>query len=166
MKSNTKIIEKMKIFFRNPSNLNILEKNKSCTEPDLLINIAFESNLSLLKGKKMPALFGYESIQSDYITQDDRTIIEVKYITQVNHNECEIKNALSQIIEQAISNKTPNAILLILDAGRACEREWTKKEKKFVSIFQKNKFKIKLSVLRVQMLEKNNSFNVLFEVIK
>ncbi len=137
-----------------------LKNNLNKGENALLKSLEFKKCCSLKEDSSSEgALFGYGSLKSDYKPKDDgnNLIIEVKYIRKTDsshtHNEYDIKNALSQIIEQAVCKKVENAILLIIDAGRACNRPWNAIEGKFISMFQQNPFKIKLIVLRIRILK-------------
>jgi len=152
---------------------NNLKDHLNKTENNLLNEIQFESELNLEKDSlNGAALFGYGSLKPDYHPKKDKNIIiEVKYIRiktteNGNHyNECDIKNALSQIIEQAVCKKARNAILLILDAGRAREREWNAMEGKFISMFQQNPFNINLKVVRIRILEDGKKIDIKTEII-
>ena len=144
-------------FFKKKEN--ILKKNLLQNEVPLLTSLNFENALNLEKDSSSGnALFGYGSLKSDYRLKDDEDIIvEVKYIrisdkkSGTQFNECDIKNALSQIIEQAVCKKVNKAILLIIDAGRAKDRDWNVIERKFISMFQQNPFHITLSVVRIRV---------------
>ena len=123
-----------------------LKNNLDKNEDQLLEALSFAKCCHLEKDSpSRNALFGYGSLKSDYHPKcpknDKKLIIEVKYIrkTDSSHNEYDIKNALSQIIEQAICKKSKNAILLIIDAGRARDRMWNAIEGKFISMFQQVK---------------------------
>ena len=67
------------------------------------------------------------------------------------HNECDIKNGLSQIIEQAVCKSASRAILVILDAGRSNNRPWNQRERDFISMFKNNPFWVSLTVLRIRV---------------
>jgi len=72
-------------------------------------------------------------------------------------NECDIKNALSQIIEQAYCKRLKNkidkieAVLVIFDGGRASNRKWNEEEKKFIQMFKCNPLGVTLSVIRIMI---------------
>lgn len=142
------------------------------SETELLISLGFESMLNLSRDRpENSALFGYGKLFSDYIPLDaDGTIIEVKYIRptvqdgQIRYNEYDIKNGLSQIIEQAVCKDAHNAVFVIIDAGRGKKREWDEREKKFVNLFISNSFNINLTVVRV--IVDCESKSVTYSVIK
>lgn len=165
---NTELERKIVKFFRN--NEKMLKKYLNQNEEPLFSSLDFENGLNLKKDSTSGnALFGYGSLKSDYRPEyDEDIIIEVKYIRISNnksgtqYNECDIKNALSQIIEQAVCKKVNKAILVIIDTGRASDREWNAIERKFISMFQKNPFYITLSVVRIRVNSKNNIF---YEII-
>lgn len=128
-------------------------------ESKLLSLLSFMKELKLLKDSASEnALFGWDSLKSDFRPERDKnTIIEVKYIRQNrSNNECDIKNGLSQIIEQAVCKEgVLHAIFVVIDAGRASKRDWNAREKMFISMFKKNPFDIQLSVVRIQLDKKN-----------
>ena len=140
----------------------ILREN-NCKEKDIKDSLECFFGKKVLKckkeapAKKKDSLFGYGEIKTDYYCENEDCIIEIKYIR--NKNEYEIKNGLSQIIEQALCMKeigtVKNAILLIIDAGRASKKLWNTdtNEGKFISMFQKNPFNINLIVLRIRIVE-------------
>jgi hypothetical protein len=139
-------------------------------ETDLLKSLNFAKGLDLLLDSPSGnALFGYGSLKSDFKpTGPGDTIIEVKYIRMsklkggsTQHNECDIKNSLSQVIEQAVCKSAGKAILVVIDAGRANARDWTDQERRFISMFKTNPFDIFLSVVRVKL----NPPDVSYEVI-
>ena len=134
-------------------------------EKDLLKDLNFyngEFQEVISTHEKPKGLFGYKKVDADFkLTGSDKiiTIGEVKYIR--NKNECEIKNGLSQVIEQAIAYKANKAILVVIDAGRASNRCWNANEIKFVIMFQMNPFNIKLSVVRVRVDDSKVSYEVI-----
>jgi hypothetical protein len=139
-------------------------------ETSLLKSLNFAEDLNLrLDSPSGNALFGYGSLKSDFKpTADGDTIIEVKYIRisrlkggSNQYNECDIKNSLSQVIEQAICKRARKAILVVIDAGRANTRDWSDQERRFISMFKTNPFDISLSVVRVKL----NPPDVSYEVI-
>ncbi len=91
-----------------------MKDNLNKGENDLLGSLEFEKCCSLEKDSSSEeALFGYGSLKSDYRPKnDENVIIEVKYIraqqtsNKTQHNEYDIKNALSQIVEQAVCKKS------------------------------------------------------------
>ena len=165
----TKLEREIVNFFKN--NENILKKNLHQNEEPLLNSLNLENALNLKKDSPSGnALFGYGSLKSDYRPKDDdeEIIIEVKYIRISNnksgtqYNECDIKNAMSQIIEQAVCKKVNKAILVIIDTGRARDREWNVIEGEFRSMFQQNPFHITLSVVRIRV---NSNNDIFYEII-
>jgi hypothetical protein len=147
-----------------------LIRHKGETEINLLKSLNFAGDLNLIPDSPSGnAFFGYGSLKSDFKpTTGGDTIIEVKYVRVTKlkngsnqHNECDIKNSLSQIIEQAFCKKARNAVLVLIDAGRANTRDWNKQEIRFISMFKENPFKIVLSVVRVKL----NPPEVSYEVI-
>jgi len=132
-------------------------------EPELLEAINFlESQPELArigrskKKRSKCALFGFGSVKTDY--RCGNTVIEVKYTR--NNNECDIKNGLSQVIEQAVCYEVSQAILLVIDAGRASHRKWNAVEGKFISMFQQNPFGIKLRVVRIIVNKKKVCYEI------
>ena len=157
----TKLESEIVNFFKK--NEDKLKTNLHQNEEPLLNSLDFEKALNLKKDSPSGNdLFGYGSLKSDY-RPDKNTIIEVKYIrkTHSSHNECDVKNALSQIIEQAICKNANKAILLIIDAGRARGRKWNAIEGKFISMFQQNSFHVVLSVVRIRV----DTNNIVYEII-
>ncbi|HUT70165.1 MAG TPA: hypothetical protein VMW89_05770 [Desulfatiglandales bacterium] len=128
-------------------------------ESKLLTSLEFKDKLDLENDESsVSALFGWGNLKSDFSPKDKRdTIIEVKYIrtTKIssgnNYNECYVKDSLSQIIEQAACKRKQNAILVVIDSGRAAARDWCSLEVKFISMFKNNPFKIQLSIVRVAL---------------
>jgi len=146
-----------------------LKGNLDCNETDLLKKLRFEKCCGLQKDTPNESgLFGYGSLKADYRSNGDSDIIiEVKYIRNSNgqHNECDIKNGLSQIIEQAVCKNVKHAILLIIDAGRARNRGWNDIERKFISMFQQNPFNINLKVIRIRILEDGEEIDIKTEIV-
>lgn len=146
------------------TNCSQLHGNLSLSEPRLLSIIGFANQLGLSKANRGMALFGYSATHTDYIHQNyPNTIIEVKFIrtTQtdksITHRECDIKNGLAQIIEQAycLSN-IQTAIMVIIDNGRAYNRPWNTREVNFINFFKQNPFSINLQVLRIFDIQTNS----------
>jgi hypothetical protein len=142
-----------------------LINHQSKNEINLLQILCFQESLSFEKDSSNgEGLFGWSNLKSDYRPQKESdTIIEVKYIrttisdgNKKNHNECEIKNSLSQIIEQAICKNAKEAILVIIDSGRAAERDWNSREQQFLSMFKNNSAGINLSIVRIKVDLANN----------
>ena len=165
------LISKIIRFFETKRN--DLKTYLDYNETDFLENIMFAECCDLYKDSPSEsALFGYNSLRADYRPNGNSDIvIEVKYIrikqTEKGnqYNECEIKNALSQIIEQAICKTVKNAILVIIDAGRAREREWNDTERKFISMFQQNPFNINLKVVRIRILKNGKEIDIKTEIV-
>ena len=131
-------------------NKNALIENSSNGELDLIEALRFMEELNLSKDTSSgEAMFGWGRVRSDFRPNDkDKKdiIIEVKYIrttqtkSRKNYKECDVKNSLSQIIEQAVCKKVGNAVLVVIDSGRACSREWNEREVLFIKMFKKNHF--------------------------
>lgn len=130
----------------------------------LIEALRFMEELNLSKDTSSgEAMFGWGGLIPDFRPNDKKDIIiEVKYIrtTQTqsgkNYKECDVKNSLSQIIEQAVCRKVGNAVLVVIDSGRACSREWNEQEVLFIDMFKQNHFKINLSVVRIRLDIQNN----------
>jgi len=140
-------------------------------EPNLIKELQIPTKLTMEPYKcKLKGLFGYEKLKTDYILKNaPNVVIEFKKIGLLRKdgkkklNECDIKNALSQVIEQAYCGNFKEAILIIFDGGRASGREWCEKEKNFIKMFKCNPFEITLSVIRIRI---DKSKKVLeFEII-
>ncbi|MGA9108719.1 MAG: hypothetical protein WB290_00335 [Smithella sp.] len=162
------LISRIVSFFTEKKN--DLKNNRDEGENDLLDTLKFAEFCDLKEDSPSGnALFGYGSLKSDYRPIDDKNlIIEVKYIrkSHSSYTECEIKNALSQIIEQAICKDVKKAILLIIDAGRASNRMLNAIEGKFISMFQQNPFNINLSIVRIRVIENNDKdINIEAEIV-
>ena len=131
-------------------------RNQKQKEGQLLDVINIETCLKLKKGEKSKqALFGLGSVKPDYQSQENtEVIIEFKKIgfkqknNKIRPNEFDIKNGLAQIIEQALCMNKKEAILVIIDGGRAFDKDWDKTENDYTNIFIKNEF-VKLSVIRI-----------------
>jgi hypothetical protein len=146
------------------TNCSQLHNNLSLSEPRLLSAIGFAHQLGLSKANRGVALFGYAATHTDYIHRNyPHTIIEIKFIrtTQTakstTHRECDIKNGLAQIIEQAycLSN-IQRAIMVIIDNGRASNRPWNTREVNYLNFFQRNPFNINLQILRIFDIQTNS----------
>jgi len=156
------MIQNILSFFQ--TNCSQLHANLSQSERGLLSIIGFANELGLSKANIGVALFGYTTTRTDYIHQNyTGTIIEVKFIrpTQtarsITHRECDIKNGLAQIIEQAycLSN-IQTAIMVIIDNGRAYNRPWNPREVNYLNFFKRNPFNIDLQVLRIFDIQTNS----------
>jgi len=129
-------------------------------ERGLLRAIGFADALALRCEKTTVALFGGESVVPDYVPPDGSSIVECKYVRKGKghrFNEYDIKNALGQILEQATCKSTMHAILVLLDAGRASDRDWNDVELNFVKMFKDNPFGIRLTLVRVRIEEEKKS---------
>jgi len=132
--------------------------NLGLDERSLLDAIGFALALRLAASTKSIGLFGEPSLNPDYVSSNGETIVECKYIRKGKDggfNEYDIKNGLAQILEQAVCQKKPNAVFVLLDAGRACMREWNSDELTFVQTFKNNGFGIRLTVVRVRIEPEN-----------
>lgn len=159
---NNKLEDRIGQFFIEKKN-DLIKHGKE-TEDQLLASLNFKQELELITDSHSNiALFGYGSLKADFKPKDsENTIIEVKYIRTSKthngpqHNECDVKNALSQIIEQALCKNVQNAALVIIDAGRANGRDWNENEINFISMFKQNPFNISLSIVRI-IIDLNHS---------
>ena len=146
-------------------------------EPNLIKELCIPSTLNFKMTNDNPkGLFGYVEIKPDYILENDpKVVIEFKKIGlyskkgEPKKNECDIKNALSQIIEQAYCRKLKNkiepiieAVLVVFDGGSASDRKWNEEEKKFIQMFKCNPLGVTLSVIRI-IINKTNKIE--FEMI-
>lgn len=156
------MIQNILNFFR--THCSQLHGNLSLSERGLLSNIGFANHLGLSKANRGSALFGWQATHTDYIHQSyPNTIIEVKFIrsTQTTksttHRECDIKNGLAQIIEQAycLAN-IQAAIMVIIDNGRAFNRSWNTREINYIYFFKQNSFNINLQILRIFDIQINS----------
>ncbi len=140
-------------FVRKKSDLLIhMTEKETC----ILKLLEFDKSLNLsLDNTYGPALFGWGQLKTDFVPDEPpNTIIEAKYVrTTTGYNECDIKNALSQIIEQALCKRATNAILVVIDAGRAKNREWNDRERNFIGMFKENPFGIHLRLVRIRVQE-------------
>ena len=155
---NQRIEDRIGAFFVKKKNELITHRAE--TEVNLLKSLNFSNELSLLTDRPSGnALFGWGSLKSDFKPKtDEDTIIEVKYLRirkakngPNQYCECDVKNALSQIVEQALCKKVSKAILVIIDTGRANNREWNEHERMFISMFKQNPFNICLSIVRIKL---------------
>jgi len=133
------IINRIESFLRQ--NLANILQHEGEDEPDLLRKIDFAESLGLEKDhSSTPALFGYSTLRTDYQPQNDgNTIIEVKRLGliskrtgKVRENECDFKNGVAQILEQAQCKNAQNAILVVLDGGRSSNRDWNQQEIRYI----------------------------------
>lgn len=132
------------------------------TEPKLLETLLFEKSLGLACDTSSGvALFGWGSLKADFVLPDaGNAIMEVKYIRTRPYgepNECDIKNAMAQVVEQAVCKKATNAFLVLIDAGDARNRDWNDQERKFVGMFKSNPFKICLRIVRIRVVKEQDS---------
>ncbi len=156
MEGSRELAERIAAFFRDCQR--DLISSLDLNETSLLREIGFQNGLNLKSDcRGSYPLFGYNSLQTDYL-QGGQVLVEVKYIRvkprkngKPAGNEYDIKNALAQVVEQALCKNYPEAVLLVIDAGRARDREWDEREKKFISMFQNNPFAVRLSVVRVRI---------------
>lgn len=103
-----------------------------------------------------PGFFGFKSLTTDFClfyrdSHSVHSVIEIKKIRPNIREECEIKNGLAQVIEQAICHNASHAILLIFDAGNNSNKKWTCRDREYIRMFKNNPFGIHLSVLRIQI---------------
>jgi hypothetical protein len=172
---NLRIEDRIGEFFvRKKSDLFNYEAQK---ESDLLISLKFAEELELdTDNSSENDLFGWGSLKSDFKPKtDENTIIEVKYVRVTKnskdgncYNEYDVKNGLSQILEQALCKRVQNAIFVVIDAGRAKSRDWNEIEGMFISMFKQNPFNIRLSIVRIKFdidLSDINLSTVTYKVI-
>lgn len=156
------MIQNILYFFQ--TNCSQLNANLSLSERGLLSTIGFANQLGLSRARRGVALFGYTATHTDYIHQNyPDTIIEIKFIrtTQTprstTHRECDIKNGLAQIIEQAYCLlNIQTAIMVIIDNGRAYNRRWNTRDANYINFFKQNPFNIDLQVLRIFDIQTNS----------
>lgn len=88
--------------------------------------------------------------------QSPLIVIEVKRIGFTNkngnarNNECDIKNGLAQVLEQAFCRGAELAVFVILDGGRGADREWNEEEQAYVQMFLQNNLGVTLLVVRAR----------------
>lgn len=131
------------------------------TEKEVLQSLNLESTLGFTPQPIIrKGLFGYAAksqLRSDFShpTAPD-LLIEVKFVRckeigAASNTECDLKNGLAQVIEQATCAVKNQAILLVLDAGRARLRKLTTIEKSYIKMFKTNPFDVKLAVIRARI---------------
>lgn len=155
--------QKIQCLFNQASQRKIIlsKTDWKMNEKKLLVKLDIQNKLNLQKDdKNVSGLFGYKSIKTDYLLKDKEELIAVIEFKKIglennkgksNHNECEIKNGLAQVIEQALCKNAKVAILVIIDGGRANKRTLFCNEKKYISMFKNNPFGISLGFIRIMI---------------
>ena len=124
------------------------------------VNKYLSANLTTLikkyNGDKKEGLFGHASkkgIEPDFFsaTNSIDAVIEVKLIKK--GNECDIKNGLAQVIEQALCYNKKVAVLLVFDCGNAKDRDWNENECKYIrSICGIDLDGIKIAIIKIRLI--------------
>lgn len=147
-----------------------IRSHQHLNEGPLLKYIRFAEDLAMNEQRDGSALFGYPALKTDFVPKDmSSVVIECKRIGFLNKknrrrtNECDIKNGLAQVLEQAYCRGANTAILVVLDGGNAAMNPWKDKDKKFIQVFINNGLGINLIVLRARFM--NDRDTVEFETI-
>jgi hypothetical protein len=152
------IINRIESFLRQNA-ANIIE-HEGKIEPSLLKSIGFSNGLNVNPDRTFTeALFGYPRLKTDYQPDGhENTVIEVKRIglvsgrsNRVRENECDIKNGLAQILEQAQCKNAENAILVVIDGGRSANRNWNQREIQYINNIRAGFNDINLVVIRARV---------------
>ena len=107
-------------------------------------------------------LFGYATsngVTADFSYREmPALLIEAKFIRcrevgAAQNTEYDLKNGLAQIIEQATVSGKQEAILIVIDAGRARKRPLNTRERVYISMFKNNPFKVTLTIIRARVDE-------------
>jgi hypothetical protein len=118
------------------------------------LNLRQDLNWQAAGRPRLRNLFGWPEDRSDYQSKvEPPMIIEFKILNA--KREYDFKNALAQLLVQAIASPAERGILLVIDRGRGCSRDWNTDEQRFLEAFWRNCIGIELGVVRVRLVGQN-----------